>query len=431
MTLADVRLSLLAFPQRWTNGTVDARVLILPTTPQVQVSGGGLPKFSGTDWPLEARVVPGLDALLGPNPGITAGAEALAFTAGAPAGAEALFSALGSFFNVGPPEPTPNRLARLNNVSIKKELPTSYTSAFPFERPRTGTTTGNEFGCSLRDNVPALPGDSKPPQSLTWGAALSYALRQPLLARALGLIHEVTIPLANPSLLQAGGWLYFELGLGAPVPTVPGAVRSYAARLPALKANATRPLFGAVLLPVGLTAAGDYGEALSEAAIFDDGFAKIMHASQAISADATSSGHNELRPATDAGMDLGWDDEQVTAWLARQVEALRARLDPSSKAVEAPLGIAGYRIDVRSPDAPAGGNWVSLCRAFSVDADGNPAELRFPPPPAPAAFAQSFDGELTVEPVPAQSRHTTDGVAWLPRYFTRWQDGSLVVSTLR
>ena len=403
-------------------------MLLLPTSAQVQTSGGGLPKFSGTDWPLNACVLPGLDALLGPIPGATAGTERLAFTAGAPGGADALFNALRNYFNVGPPDPTPNRLARLNSVRIKKELPPSYTSAFSFERPRAGTTTDNEFGCSLRDNVPALPGDPKPPQGLTWGAVLSYALRQPLLARALGLIYDLTIPLASPSLLHAGGWLYFELGVGAPVPTVIGAVRSYAARLPPLAANATRVLFGAVLLPVGSTAAGDYGEALSEAAVYDDGFAKIVHASQAVSADATSTGHNELRPATDAGMDLGWDDEQVTEWLNRQVDALRARLDPTTKAIEAALGIGGYRIDVRSPEDPAGGGWASLCEAFSVDVDGNPAELRFPPAPAGVAFAQSFDGELTVEPVPAQSRHSSDGVAWLPRHFTRWQGGSLVVN---
>ena len=428
VALPDAQLSLLAFPQRWTAGVLEARVLLLPTSAQVQTSGGGLPKFSGTDWPLNACVLPGLDALLGPIPGATAGTERLAFTAGAPGGADALFNALRNYFNVGPPDPTPNRLARLNSVRIKKELPPSYTSAFSFERPRAGTTTDNEFGCSLRDNVPALPGDPKPPQGLTWGAVLSYALRQPLLARALGLIHDLTIPLASPSLLHAGGWLYFELGVGAPVPTVIGAVRSYAAQLPPLAANATRVLFGAVLLPVGSTAAGDYGEALSEAAVYDDGFAKIVHASQAVSADATSTGHNELRPATDAGMDLGWDDEQVTEWLNRQVDALRARLDPTTKAIEAALGIGGYRIDVRSPEDPAGGGWASLCEAFSVDVDGNPAELRFPPAPAGVAFAQSFDGELTVEPVPAQSRHSSDGVAWLPRHFTRWQGGSLVVN---
>ena len=181
-------------------------MLLLPTSAQVQTSGGGLPKFSGTDWPLNACVLPGLDALLGPIPGATAGTERLAFTAGAPGGADALFNALRNYFNVGPPDPTPNRLARLNSVRIKKELPPSYTSAFSFERPRAGTTTDNEFGCSLRDNVPALPGDPKPPQGLTWGAVLSYALRQPLLARALGLISRPDDP-ARKSISAPCWWM--------------------------------------------------------------------------------------------------------------------------------------------------------------------------------------------------------------------------------
>ena len=35
------------------------------------------------------------------------------------------------------------------------------------------------------------------------------------------------------------------------------------------------------------------------------------------------SSHDKLRPATDAGIDLGWDDEQVTLWLNRQLDATR------------------------------------------------------------------------------------------------------------
>jgi hypothetical protein len=62
-----------------------------------------------------------------------------------------------------------------------------------------------------------------------------------------------------------------------------------------------------------------------------------------------------------------------------------------------------------------------------VDANGAPAPLAFPPPPA-AVFTANFDDELAVEPTPARGQHATDGVGWLPQHFTRWQDGSLVVS---
>jgi hypothetical protein len=229
--------------------------------------------------------------------------------------------------------------------------------------------------------------------------------------------------------LDAGGWLYVELDPAGPVqPLIPDAVRRYAARLPALADNAGRPVFGAVLFPVGLTGAGSYDAALAEAAVYDDGFAKIMHAAQAVTADAASSGHNRLKPATDAGMDLGWDDEQVTMWLNRQVEGLSARLDPTVKAVEAPLGVSGYRVDVRLPDDAAGGAWESLCLAFSVDANGARALLQFPPPPADAVFSADFEDELAVEPTPVRALHAADGLAWLPQHFARWQDGSLVAN---
>lgn len=429
MALADVRLSILAFPQRWRANALEARVLLLPAGDPTVPSATGLPAFAGTDWPLRATILPEPDALFGPSPGSAVGAHHHSFTASAPSKAKDLFDALATHFDIVPPAPAAARLAGLNGTSIRKELPSSYTEAIPFERPGAGTTIGNEFGCSLRDTVPALPDDPKPTNTLTWGAALSYALRQPLLARALGLIHDVTIPVGSPNLLEGGGWLYFEFDTGAPTPATPDTVRSYAARLPRLGADADRTLFGAVLFPVGLTAAGDYGDPLTEAAIYDDGFATIVHAAQAVTADAASSGHNELRPATDAGIDLGWDDEQVTTWLNRQISGLRARLDPTSKAVEAPLGVSGYRIDVRMPEDPAHGEWESLCRAFSVGPDGSPAPLRFPPEPAPAVFSESFDdGELTIEPTPVRSRHAAGGAAWLPRHFARWQDGSLVVN---
>src|SRR2546430_11187682 len=55
---------------------------------------------------------------------------------------------------------------------------------FAFERPGPGTSTGNEFGCALRGGVGALETDPKPPAKVTWGAVLSFALRQPQIGRA-------------------------------------------------------------------------------------------------------------------------------------------------------------------------------------------------------------------------------------------------------
>jgi hypothetical protein len=431
VSLADVRLSLLAFPQRFEAGSLTGRVLLLPAVDPT-VPSPDLPAFAGTSWGLRTTVLAGVDALFGPGGAATS--QVVAFNAAAPAAAGALFDAFKAELKPVAPDAPAVRAARLGGATIRKALPTSYTEAFPFERPGPGTTVGNEFGCGLRDTIPAKDKDPKPPSTFTWGALLSFALRQPLLARALGLIHDFSVPLAPADLLASGGWLYVELNPAGPVKPTPGSVRSYAARLPALAPGDERALFGAVLFPVGLAAAGDYGDALEEAATYDDGFAKVVHAAQAVTADATSGGHNELPPASDAGIDLGWDDEQVTAWLNRQLDALRARLampQPGIKVLEAPLGVNGYRVDVRQSaptKIPASGGWESLCRAFSADALGAAAPLRFPAPPKPAAFSASFQDELAVEPAPVRSRHAEDEVAWLPQHFTRWQGGSLVVN---
>jgi hypothetical protein len=430
MALSDVVLSLLAFPQRIKGGVLEARVLLLPTG-DPRTAAGGLPAFAGIDWSLRASVLPGVEALIGSGAGAVA--QTQSFVASAPAGSVALFAALDQYFTPKAPPLPSARAAALGVTRVRKHLPESYCNAFAYDRPRPDTSDGNEFGCALRDTPGGLDGDPKPPPSLTWGAVLSFALRQPLLARALGLVHDFSIALAPADLLDKGGWLFVELDPAAGLVPNPGAVRSYAARLPALAADARRALFGAVLIPTGLPSAGDYGEALLEAATYDDGFAKIVHAAQATTADATSNGHNELPPGTDAGLDVGWDDEQVAAWLNRQLDTMRARFGapamPGAKSVEVPLGVSGYRVDARQVDpAPANDRWESLCRAFSVDADGNAAALRFPPAPSAAAFETDFVGELSIEPVPVRNIHAADDAAWLPQHFARWQGGSLVVN---
>ena len=428
MALSDVVLSILAFPQRWSPAGLEARILLLPIgDPTVPPPGTNLPAFAGTAWSLRAMVLPGLDSLLGPNPSAAPGGMPTTFVATPPAGALPLFQALKSELVPVAPEPAPVRASRLSGVNIRKQLPDSYTKAFRFERPGPGTTVGDEFGCALRDTKAADKKDPKPKPDLTWGAVLSFALRQPLVARALGLIHDLPL-LSIPGGLAAGGWLYVELDPAGLQPAPPTAVRSYAARLPVLEAGADRQVFAATLLPVGLTASGDYDTPLREAAIYDDGFAKIVHSAQAKTADAASSGHNELRPATDAGIDLGWDDEQVTMWLNRQLEAMSVRLGSATKVEEAPLGISGYRVDARLPDHPTLNSWNSLCLARSIDSAGNPAPLVFPPLAAAPVFSATFDDELSVEPVPVMSKHATDGRAWLPQHFGRWQGGSLVVT---
>jgi hypothetical protein len=98
-------------------------------------------------------------------------------------------------------------------------------------------------------------------------------------------------------------------------------IKSFAARLPAI--SGPRSLFAPVLFPLD-TADADpvvFGTAQQEADECNDGFAKIVHCNQPVSADAIAGHQSELSAATDAGVQIGWDDEQVTSWHNRQLGA--------------------------------------------------------------------------------------------------------------
>ena len=58
------------------------------------------------------------------------------------------------------------------------------------------------------------PVDKPIVRSVRWGELLSYALRQPRLAAALGLRYELAIPLADPKRFVDGGWLFIEFAAG-------------------------------------------------------------------------------------------------------------------------------------------------------------------------------------------------------------------------
>ena len=269
MALSDVRLSLLTFPQSWDAGVLTARLLLLPVGDPEAPMGAGLPQFAGTAWPLRVTVLPSPDALFGAAPGAAPGAVTFTFTATPPDGAADLFEALRIQLTPVERDSQAVRLAKVAGAQIKKQLPESYVNAFPFDRPGPGTTTTDEFGCALRETIGALETDERPPNTVTWGAILSFALRQPSLARALGLIYDIPFPPNTPAPLAERGWIYVELDpAGGITPAPAAAVRSYAASLPVLAEGTDRPLFAAVLFPVGITAAGNYDRALAEAASY-------------------------------------------------------------------------------------------------------------------------------------------------------------------
>ena len=100
-------------------------------------------------------------------------------------------------------------------------------------------------------------------------------------------------------------------------------------------------------------ALGNFDKVFVEAIRFDDGFSKIVHARQPLSADVLDEDGTGAPMARDEGIQLGWDDEDI---LEGQNRALGAPPDGEDP-VLAPRGVFGYRVDVRAQGTAA---WTSL-----------------------------------------------------------------------
>ena len=435
MALNDLELSLMAFPQRWVpaggagGGMLQLNVLLLPVGDPTQPLGSG-PAFAGTAVPVVANLSsPG--ALPSPGTGVTLTSQ-LVLTP--PPVAPTLFGQLASQFATAGITLTSGKLTSFSGARIKKSLPASYTNAIPFEGPASGDVqVGDGYGCALRAQAPGMnqppPGTDK---QIAWGQVLSYALRQPALARALGLIYPVSIAVPDAT-LATGGFVYVTLDAGNPwaadQQASPDFARTYAARLPALAASG-RALFAAALLPVVPSPDSNLSQAQLEAAEYDDGFAQVVHCNQPATIDAATLQPDRIAPGSDAGIQVGWDDEQVTAWLNGQLDLLQFRVTPSpgDNPPEAPLGVHGYRVDVRVAGHQA---WASLC-AVKGTLPFNDTSY--------GSGATSIDGELWVAPAPIRPSlggapadggvSPNDGNhedAWLPLYFAQWAGASLVL----
>jgi hypothetical protein len=396
----DLRLSLMTFPQEWVPGPpgITVNVLLLPTgdptVPDPQLGG---PAFSGSPRTLRAVFITSLAELPSPNapPGQV---KTFPLATVAPGGAPALFASLAAQYNI-----VPGPTASVPNVRIKKALPQSYIDAFPFEQPRTSDAiVGDGFGCALVGKNPN-PNDPPPNNDISWGQVFSYALHNPDVAEKLGLLYQNLLVPVTTTDVTSGGWLYVSLDAADPYAAKLNTdiIKLYAARVPAL--TTARQVFAAALFPVVASIANPapYDAAEIEAQTYDDGFAQIVHCNQPATVDAAAGDETQIVPGTDAGIQVGWDDEQVTIWNNRQLDNLRARRNGGTPEAEAPLGVLGYRVDVQDPKT---GNWFSLCSAEGTQ-----------PPP-----------EDSVHPAPMRSTDPADLEAWLPRYFAQWRGKSLV-----
>jgi hypothetical protein len=386
-----IRLTLLTFPQRWEAGTLLVRFLCLPKgDPQAPLQAGE-PSFAEANLVYKANLIPSLEHL--PQAADATGVGPLVLDE-SPVNKAALFEVLRQRFTIVPPKSAPPQPAP-TVPSFRKPVTASYQTLTGNRELSSYLASERDFECALHDahsSQPEEPVDLLP--NVTWGRLIAFALRQPKLATALGLIGQARVTVPDPTSFAGGGWLYIDLHPTSDyAATVPTLKACYAARIPPFEGD--RALFAAVLFPVDGPGVAD--EFSPEAERYDSGFARMVHGAQSEDPGAQSEDHGDA-------IRLAWDDEQVAEWLNRQV-------DP---AIDVPMGTAGFRVDVRRQ---GDSDWNSLQRVVSV------GDLMLGP-----HSLGPFAGEAVLEVVPAQIAPGRAGEFWMPPYFATWQGTSLALT---
>ena len=434
------RFTLMAFPQFFDGAQLGLNLVLLPRnqnplkpaiegdaniTPDPPAFADALPQFT-------ARILSGFEQF--PSAAIPTTDKPLTVTS--PTQAPALFQALAAQFQIDNPDASNAAIVSSAEAplspdqSVFKYLPLSYRNSFNFTTPRSPNgKTDDSYECAIRhaQNSPSFPVASN---VVSWGAVFAHAMRQPLLARQLGMIYQTTLPI-DASDFAHGGWLWIEFAAADPYQVATsqsGAFTArYAARIPALTPGTVRQVFAPMLLPVlAKDLPGDpdpmpdgiYDQVLLDIADYDDGFAKIVHTFQPRSMNFLAEQSDGAHPVKDAGIRLGWDDEQVLDWYLRQLSA-----DPTAASgrLDAPLGVFGYAVDVAQHTPGAAPDWHSLTRVHSR------ATLVIPGADAAPLTLGDFDAELPYQVYPSRQGGDPNSPFWLPMYFANWSGANMVL----
>ncbi len=393
------RLQLLPYLQEWDGTRLFLRLLAAPQGSPVDPLLAGAPSFTNAAFIFEVRLVAGLGAI--PTQGTPF--QPFPVPVPAPPQATALCNGLAATLpvdtTIAPVDP------RRAGLQFLKYTPPGYRDATGYTDGRNPfLVTDDRYHCALKSETPAGTVIKSEVPKLPWGKVLALALRQPLLAEAIGLVRPLQVQ-PPAGFFDKGGWLYVSLAAGsdaAGLLGIPDALKSYAARVPPLPA--ARSLFTSVLFPVAsVPPAASYDALFREAVDYDDGFAKAVYARQPVQIDPLADDTDGSRPVNDHGVQLGWDDEQVATWLNRQA-------DPAAAIQDAPMGVLGYRVDARLVGDAA---WHSLVIG-STHVVVNGIDLG------------SHTGEFRVEIAPNKLMAETTDTFWIPIYYTAWTGPSLV-----
>lgn len=415
--------SLLTFPQNYSAGRLYFNIVLLPRNIDLRKPiSANIPSFLDADFQFETKVINGLDGL--PLfPGITDsfGPEIPYHPGNKKVVIEEIIQQMEEHDKLKiSDDPALNKDGgaraqmekfALKNVAIKKYLPFTYRDSFNFTSARTRfAVTDDEYECIIKNKDKKLTDAFTDRQFISWGKLVAFILRNPLLAEKAGLIYKASIPI-EAELLNKGGWLFTQFAAGSAFENVLTAV--YAARIPALKED--RILFAPVLFPVKESAANNatYDAVMQESIIYNDGYAKIVHANQPVNQDLLQEKDTSNPPVKDVGLRLGWDDEQLTIWGNRQ---LRQKDEITELPIDAPLGVFGYKVDVRK---------LGDDRWFSQNQVKANQDMVMQNGEVLAGINQPF--ELPTEVHPSSHGNTMEEGFWLPMYFASWNGHAMVI----
>lgn len=410
MALIPSKLTLAPYLQRWdaASNTLRFNLLVMPTGNPLQLLGNGLsatnkgPAFVNAEFHFDVRISNQWDQL----PDMANFDFQHTLSPVMPQHRAAICNTLKEQFNISQTEEV---MVRKKELMVRTHLMKTYTESFGFVAPKTPLAfTDDTYKCLL-NCPPKNPVSVVTNDAVSWAEAFSFVVRQPKLARELGLVYELEVQLPDAGLLENGGWIFVTLDSNSDYEHLlgePNFLKALGSRIPALGSD--RQLFTPVLFPVanGVPITGNFDDAFLEYATFNDGFAKIVHGGQARNRNHLEEEKEGYAPLREEGVQLGWDDEDLVVAQNRQMS-----VDPETLAqqVEAPMGVVGYRIDVREKNTV---NWHSLNKV-STDA------LIY----AGQNFG-AFAWESRVEVAPAAIGEQF----WLPSYFARWKGGSMVVT---
>ncbi len=414
-----ITLCILTFPQRYANGRLYFNIVIIPRNlnPLLPLKAG-LEAFADANIVFKPMVINSLDGL--PLTTSDSTSPNITIESDAPAGRlvwESLKTQLETIdglkindaHSADQSQKANADLEKYKSVAIRKYLPETYRSAFNFVKAKTKfALIGDEYHCSVKNKDPKVTDENTARDVLSWGKVIAYCLRNPALAEKAGLIYRASIALdADEKLFENGGWLYTEF---AEISDFNGIAKmQYAARIPALKGLNERAIFSAVQFPVPDNPINNsgYDEILKDAIVYDDGFAKIVHANQPINQDLLQESDHSNPPLKDIGIRLGWDDEQIAIWHNRQ---MLQKEEVSGNSIDAPLGVFGYKLDVRKKGDVKWLSQNSLIAKQTMSLANGEVNL----------FENGDLLEPGIEIHPTAHGNSKNDGFWLPIYFSGW-----------